>query len=419
MKKVIRILALTFTLILCLTPVDALPVWAFGMGGPARITVVFSGNGGNGAMDNLTVQEGAAAGLPKNAFSRTGFTFTGWNTQADGNGQGFTETADAAQLASEANNGQSIVLYAQWKLNKPKIKKLVKSTPVTFKVAYTKNPGAAGYEIQYSANKNFKKAKTAAAKKGSAKKEITDIVPGKTYNVRMRGFYDNHGVKSYSDWSNLKKIKIKKASTITNTKCEAAIEADVVLTGSGTGYHAKLVVATPLSAVSFGIQYDSYAVAPYTGKAMALVENVASNNAGGQVYTRPGNKQLKLGKTYHMMLTVNKDGTGSVYLDYKKIGGFSNKGLVNQFLYLRVEGSARLNGDRVNARFKNIRCKTGGKYDPGKIWTTSNFDTCPTIKSKVKKDGSISINGHLSGLPAGGDWDNQYGIVSGIRQFIQ
>ena len=73
---------------------------------------------------------------------------------------------------------------------------------------------------------------------------------------------------------------------------------------------------------------------------MALIENVAHNNAGGQQYTRPGNKSLKLGKTYHLMLTIDKNGRGSVYLDYKKIGSFSNSGLARQQLYLRVEGSA-------------------------------------------------------------------------------
>ena len=45
-----------------------------------------------------------------------------------------------------------------------------------------------------------------------------------------------------------------------------------------------------------------------TGKTMALIENVASNNPGGQRYTRPGNKALKRGKTYHLMMTVDKKG---------------------------------------------------------------------------------------------------------------
>ncbi len=65
---------------------------------------------------------------------------------------------------------------------------------------------------------------------------------------------------------------------------EYTIETDMVLSGSGSGYHAKLVACTATSAVSFGIQYDKHARAPYTGKAWFMIENVAHNGAGGQNY---------------------------------------------------------------------------------------------------------------------------------------
>lgn len=417
MKKNVVSVLLLLLFLCCISPLSIQDAQAAEANAP--VTVSFQANGGTGTMGSLTVQPGVSAALSKNTYSRTGFTFVGWNTRADGTGTGYADMADVSGLAAEAGEGQSVVLYAQWKLNAPKIKKLKKASAVTVKVTYAKKSYVDGYEIQYGTKANFKKAITVTAPKSSSGKVLTDPVPGKNCYVRMRGYYSNNGVRSYSDWSKAKKIKLKKASVISNTKSEATIEADVTLTGSGTGYHAKLVICTQTSAVSFGIQYDSCAAAPYTGKAMALVENVANNMPGGQTYTRPGNKSLKLGKTYHMMLTVNKNGKGSVYLDYKKIGDFSNAGLANQFLYLRVEGSARLNGDRLNAVFRNIKCKTGGAYLPDKVWTTATFPSCPTIHSKVKKDGSIVISGSVSGLPAGGDWDSHYEKVSGIRQFIQ
>lgn len=429
MKKKIAGLALMLTLVCCSLPVGAAGVQnqevkqevvdRVGEGEDVySVTVLFDANGGQNTMPVVTVASNVQTRLTPNTLVRKGFQFMGWNTQANGKGTAYADQADVTQLANVASNGQSIVLYAQWKINAPKINKVQLSTPVSLKVSYKKDSNAGGYEIQYAVKSNFKSAKKITAKKSESSK-VFDIIPGKTWYARMRSYYTNNGVKSYSDWSSSKKIKVKNASTISNTKSQATIEADITLKGSGTGYHGKLVICTPTSAVSFGIQYDAHAAAPYTGKAMALIENVASNDAGGQQYTRPGNKSLKLGKKYHMMLTIDKKGNGSVYLDYKKIGSFSNRGLANQQLYLRVEGSARLNGDGVNATFQNVKCKTGGKYDPNKAWGTHEFKTNPTLKNKIKKDGTITISGKVTGLPAGGDWDNQYGSVSDIIQFVE
>ena len=198
-----------------------------------------------------------------------------------------------------------------------------------------------------------------------------------------------------------------------------AISADVKLSGSGGGYHAKLVMATPDSDVSYGIQYDAYAQAPYTGKAMALIENVSTNATGGQRYTRPGEKSLELGKTYNLMLAIDKNGNGSVYLDYKKIGSFSQPNLVKSQCYLRVEASARRNGDSVDATFSNIKCKWNGKFDPAKVsgqglgWV--EFKQNPGLKYTAKKDGSIRLQGKIRGIS--GDWDSDYNRVSEILQF--
>ena len=48
-----------------------------------------------------------------NAFVRTGYTFTGWNTAADGTGTAYTP-ADILNLTAEEN---VLVLYAQWQIN--------------------------------------------------------------------------------------------------------------------------------------------------------------------------------------------------------------------------------------------------------------------------------------------------------------
>ena len=74
-------------------------------------TVSFDGNGSDGgsSMDSITVTYGAGAvTLPANTFTKTGYTFSGWNTQTDGNGDAYDDGALISNLLS------SITLYAQW-----------------------------------------------------------------------------------------------------------------------------------------------------------------------------------------------------------------------------------------------------------------------------------------------------------------
>lgn len=54
---------------------------------PLTYTMVFNGNGSTGgSMSNMTMTEGSQYTLTANAFTRTGYTFTGWNSKADGTG---------------------------------------------------------------------------------------------------------------------------------------------------------------------------------------------------------------------------------------------------------------------------------------------------------------------------------------------
>lgn len=60
-----------------------------------------------------------AQALDANPFTRTGYTFTGWNTNADGTGQGYSDEETVTNLVSQDNG--SITLYAQWVANKASI----------------------------------------------------------------------------------------------------------------------------------------------------------------------------------------------------------------------------------------------------------------------------------------------------------
>ena len=77
--------------------------------------VSFDRNGGKGdkmANQSLTYDADKQA-LTKNIYTRSNYTFAGWNTQADGKGVSYADKALVNNLTPE-NNG-TVTLYAQWK----------------------------------------------------------------------------------------------------------------------------------------------------------------------------------------------------------------------------------------------------------------------------------------------------------------
>ena len=68
-------------------------------------TVTFNANGGTGSMSNQVANVPTA--LTLNTFTRTGYSFSGWNTLANGSG---TAYADGATYSFAAD----VTLYAQW-----------------------------------------------------------------------------------------------------------------------------------------------------------------------------------------------------------------------------------------------------------------------------------------------------------------
>ena len=70
-------------------------------------SIHFNGNGGTGQMSDQTVNEFEPTALNPNTFTREGFEFDGWNTEANGTG---TFYADGAMITLI----DDITLYAQW-----------------------------------------------------------------------------------------------------------------------------------------------------------------------------------------------------------------------------------------------------------------------------------------------------------------
>ena len=109
---------------------------ANGQSSTSRLTVMvqeaphynvhFAANGGSGTMQDQSEYQPAA--LTSNAFTRTGYTFNGWNTQQDGMG---TSYADGDTYSFGANT----TLYASWLVN-------------NYTLTFDENDGSATTETQ-------------------------------------------------------------------------------------------------------------------------------------------------------------------------------------------------------------------------------------------------------------------------------
>ncbi len=89
-------------------------------------SIRFDANGGTGSMSDLALSYGESKELTANTFSLAHYTFSGWNTQADGSGTTFSDCESVYNLT--ASDKAVVMLYAQW-------------TALTYTVTFASNNG--------------------------------------------------------------------------------------------------------------------------------------------------------------------------------------------------------------------------------------------------------------------------------------
>lgn len=113
---------------------------------PMNYTIIYKGNGNTGgSMSNQVVAYDSTVNLKKNAFTKSNYTFQGWNTRADGSG---TSYRDQQSVKNLAQGGGTITLYAQWK-------------PMNYTIVYNGNGATRGsmsdQVVAYDSTVNLKK----------------------------------------------------------------------------------------------------------------------------------------------------------------------------------------------------------------------------------------------------------------------
>ncbi len=132
----------------------------------------------------------------------------------------YTEpTAPCNPDKSKSDKKQDTPIKTDTSDTKKKISFVLKTTKIkkakrkkkSITLFWKKAKGVSGYEIQYARNKKFtKNKKTVIIKKSKIKKrKITNLAKNKTYYIRIRTYKKIGNITVYSEWSKVKKVKIK------------------------------------------------------------------------------------------------------------------------------------------------------------------------------------------------------------------
>ncbi|MCQ2530834.1 MAG: InlB B-repeat-containing protein, partial [Lachnospiraceae bacterium] len=200
--------------------------------------------------------------LSANTYTRTGYTFAGWNTQRDGSGDSFANKATVRNLTEE--DGVSVYLYAQWK-------------PNTYKVIFSPN-------YDYSDDPDFTAMPSMTNLEYGEEYELSDITYGKPGYIFLGWNTKRDGTGTSYD----------NMETISN----------LVSTNGGSIYlYAQWHINT--YKIVFSPNYDYN---PSGFKAMASM----TNRECGTTYTLSANTYTRSGYTFAGWNT-QRDGSGDSY----------------------------------------------------------------------------------------------------------
>ncbi|SEM11825.1 Fibronectin type III domain-containing protein [Butyrivibrio sp. ob235] len=130
------------------------------------------------------------------------------NAQSDQNSSSASQKNDAVDSTNDAQKAETVSEKVDDTVKVVKIKSL-KAAKKKFTVTFKKASSIDGYEVQYDTSKKFSsaKSKTLGAKKTNV--TVKKLKPKTTYFVRMRSFKNTDNGKVYSNWSKIKKVRVK------------------------------------------------------------------------------------------------------------------------------------------------------------------------------------------------------------------
>ncbi len=225
--------------------------------------------------------------VARELFSRTGYTFTGWNTQADGTGTAY-KTGDTMKA-------DTMTLYAQWTLDKPTISG---TTTVVYGNEVTLTAKTAATDASYQWYKNGNEIANAV----SSSLTLTDVADSGAYTVKITVGNDT---------------AISEPTTVTITKAtpDIKISADQTsLTGSGTVKLTVTVAPTTEGSVKVTCDNDITVTQNEGGTYSAALPNESKTYTFKASYTGAENGNYSDKDAYcTVTVTRHSSGSGSSY----------------------------------------------------------------------------------------------------------
>ena len=161
-------------------------------------TVVFdkNHNSATGSMSNQIIQFDTATQLHTNAYTRSGYVFTGWNTASDGSGTAYLNGASVTSLA-QANG--TITLYAQWREGEATF---VQGTDFNVAIKQLANPTVQNITYQYNdTNITSIENYTSVPSESTLSNAVVVSTQDSDYDIYV--WFDNGTVYYYSEAINL------------------------------------------------------------------------------------------------------------------------------------------------------------------------------------------------------------------------
>jgi len=194
--------------------------------------------------------------------------------------------------------------------------------------------------------------------------------------------------------------------------------ANLTENGSGTGHSAYINAHDANSnAISIGIQSDSGAPES-NGQPYYIWERV---QGGKFTYSY-------LGPASHSSLPVTLkwwqgDDTAVFYEGATPVADIDVH--LDPRLFFNIEGNGRLNGDTVNDTITNTQISVGNSCPTfcglNGSWNTTDFNFfglhATNTNGQSQNGANFTVDGTVSGLPSGGNWDNN--LVAGIGMIAQ
>lgn len=188
---------------------------------PNTYTIKYNGNGNTGGSTTSSLHTyDVAKALTTNGFTKIGYSFTGWNTEADGTGTAYTNQQSVKNLTS--TNGATINLYAQWTVNNYTVRfngnGATSGTMQDQKFVYDKKQALnentfarigytfTGWNTKPEGNGTSFKDKQEVINLTSVNNGIVNLYAQWTENVLTVNYYSNNATQTFNNSLNADKI---------------------------------------------------------------------------------------------------------------------------------------------------------------------------------------------------------------------